>query len=115
MPKTMRRSAVLSVVLSTLLHAQDVAQMSALHYRMVGPNRGGRSTTVTGVPSQPYTFYMGVASGGVWKTTDAGESWWPVSDGKIPVASTGALAVAASDPNVVYLGTGSDDIRSNVS
>jgi photosystem II stability/assembly factor-like uncharacterized protein len=58
---------------------------------------------------------MGVASGGLFKTTDAGTSWVPITDGKVPVASTGAVAVAESDPNIIYLGTGSDDIRSNVS
>src|SRR5437763_1394867 len=93
----------------------DPALFKGLHYRMVGPNRGGRVTTVTGVPSDPATFYMGVASGGVWKTTDAGQTWFPISDGKIPVGSIGAIEVAASDPSVIYVGTGSDDIRSNVS
>jgi len=86
-----------------------------LRYRMVGPNRGGRATSVTGVGSQPNTFYMGVASGGVWKTTDAGATWFPISDGKIPVGSIGSIEVAQSDPNIVYVGTGSDGVRSNVS
>ncbi|HJZ68332.1 MAG TPA: hypothetical protein VKF81_09440, partial [Blastocatellia bacterium] len=86
-----------------------------LHYRLVGPSRGGRVTTVTGVPSQPKTFYMGVASGGLFRTTDAGATWVPVTDGKVPLGSTGCVAVADSDPNVIYLGTGSDDVRSNVS
>ena len=70
---------------------------------------------MTGVPSQPRTFYMGVASGGLFKTTDAGASWIPITDGKVPVASTGSVDVSDSDPNIIYLGTGSDDIRSNVS
>ncbi|MGI9091520.1 MAG: WD40/YVTN/BNR-like repeat-containing protein, partial [Gemmatimonadaceae bacterium] len=91
------------------------APFGDLAYRMVGPARGGRVTTVTGVPSQPSTFYMGVASGGVWRTTDDGASWVPISDGKIPIPSIGSIDVAASDPNVIYVGTGSDDIRSNVS
>lgn len=86
-----------------------------LRYRMVGPARGGRVTTVTGVPSQPRTFYMGVASGGLWKTTDAGAKWIPISDGQIPVGSMGSIEVSQSNPNIVYVGTGSDDIRSNVS
>lgn len=86
-----------------------------LSYRMVGAARGGRVTTVTGVPSQPLTFYMGVASGGLWKTTDAGASWVPISDGQIPVGSMGSVDVSLSDPNVVYVGTGSKGIRSNVS
>ncbi len=94
----------------------DPALFPDLKYRMVGPNRGGRVTAVTGVPSQPRTYYMGVASGGVWKTTDAGVTWFPISDnGQIPLGSIGAIEVAESDPNVVYVGTGSDDIRSNVS
>jgi photosystem II stability/assembly factor-like uncharacterized protein len=93
----------------------DTALLHGLRYRNVGPPRGGRVTTVMGVPSQPNTFYMGVASGGLFKTTNAGATWQPITDGKVPVASTGSVAVAESDPNVVYLGTGSDDIRSNVS
>src|SRR5206468_4612982 len=102
--------------LTSLLEAQvDSALFKGLRYRMVGPNRGGRSTTVTGVPSQPNTFYMGVASGGVWKTIDYGQTWSPISDGKIPVGSIGAIEVAQSNPAIVYVGTGSDDIRSNLS
>jgi photosystem II stability/assembly factor-like uncharacterized protein len=93
----------------------DPAFFNGLHYRLVGPSRGGRVTTVTGVPSQPKTFYMGVASGGLFKTTDGGATWIPITDGKIPLGSTGCVAVADSDPNVIYLGTGSDDVRSNVS
>ncbi|MFN2578159.1 MAG: WD40/YVTN/BNR-like repeat-containing protein [Pyrinomonadaceae bacterium] len=88
---------------------------NGLHYRLVGPSRGGRVTTVTGVPSQPKTFYMGVASGGLFRTTDGGVTWVPITDGKVPLGSTGCVAVADSDPNVIYLGTGSDDVRSNVS
>src|SRR5436190_1261079 len=108
--------AALSIVSAPPVPAQqDPTLFNGLRYRMVGPNRGGRSTAVTGVPGQPYTYYMGVASGGVWKTADAGQNWFPISDGKIPVASIGAIEVAASDPNTVYVGTGSDDIRSNVS
>ena len=69
-----------------------------MKYRMIGPERGGRVTTVTGVPSQPYTFYMGSTGGGVWKTTDAGHTWVNVSDGFIPVASMGAIEVSLSEP-----------------
>ncbi len=93
----------------------DPALFQGLHYRLVGPSRGGRVTTVTGVPSQPKTFYMGVASGGLFRTTDGGQSWQPLTDGQVPLGSTGAVAVADSDPKVIYLGTGSDDVRSNVS
>src|SRR6476620_8292046 len=60
-----------------------------MKYRLVGPSRGGRVTTVTGVPSQPRTFYMGVASGGVFRTTDGGVNWLPITDGKVPLGSMG--------------------------
>src|SRR6202790_284301 len=88
---------------------------SGLRYRMIGPLRGGRVTTVTGVPSEPFTFYMGSTGGGVWKTTDAGHSWSNISDGYFSVASMGAVEVSLSDPNIIYAGTGSSKIRSNVS
>src|SRR5690349_18443114 len=87
------------------------ALWSGMKYRMIGPERGGRVTTVTGVPSQPYTFYMGSTGGGVWKTTDAGHSWSNVSDGYFAAASMGAIEVSLSNPNVVYAGTGSSKIR----
>ncbi|HEY7057815.1 MAG TPA: hypothetical protein VH458_14870, partial [Vicinamibacterales bacterium] len=98
-----------------MLPAVDPALFKGLQYRLVGPSRGGRVTTVTGVPSQLHTFYMGVASGGLFRTTDDGATWTPITDGKVPLGSTGSVAVADSDPNVIYLGTGSDDVRSNVS
>src|SRR5712691_2300585 len=98
-----------------MMPSVDPAFFNGLHYRLVGPSRGGRVTTVTGVPSQPKTFYMGVASGGLFRTIDGGNSWVPITDGKVPLGSTGSVAVADSDPNVIYLGTGSDDVRSNVS
>ena len=90
------------------------AWLSTLDYRMVGPYRGGRVTAVTGVPQQPDTFYMGSTGGGVWKSTNSGQTWHNVSDGFFDVASIGAVDVADSDPNVVWVGTGSACIRSNV-
>ena len=93
----------------------DPSFFEGMQYRQVGPLQGGRVTTVTGVPTQPRTFYMGVASGGLWRTTDGGESWEPITDGQVPVGSSGAIAVADSDPDVIYYGTGSDGVRSNVS
>ena len=85
-----------------------------LRWRSIGPTRGGRSTAAAGVRSQPNVFYMGATGGGVWKTENYGVSWFPVSDGQIPTGSIGALDVADSNPNVVYAGTGSEAIRSNV-
>ncbi len=91
------------------------ASFAGMQFRHAGHSVGGRVTTVTGVPSQPRTFYMGVASGGLFRTTDGGENWQPITDGKIPLGSMGAITVAESDPNVIWLGTGSDGARSNVS
>ncbi|MGB5160692.1 MAG: glycosyl hydrolase [Thermoanaerobaculia bacterium] len=93
----------------------DPALYSAMKYRLVGPFRGGRVTTVAGVQGQPYTFYFGSTGGGVWKTTSAGEAWENISDGFFGVGSIGAIAVAPSDPNVVYAGTGSACPRGNIS
>src|SRR6266540_427877 len=92
-----------------------MASLFRFEIRVVGPSRGGRVTTVTGVPSQPRTFYMGVASGGLFRTTDGGANWVPITDGKVPLGSTGSIAVADSDPKIIYFGTGSDGVRSNVS
>ena len=102
-------------VLPAAAQVMNPALWSGLKYRMIGPERGGRVTAVTGVPSQPDTFYMGSTGGGVWKTTDAGHSWVNLTDGQIPLGSMGAIEVAPSDPNIVYAGTGSSKIRSNVS
>jgi len=87
---------------------------SGLSYRMVGPSRGGRVTAVAGHLAQPSTFYMGATGGGVWKTTDYGQTWHNISDGFFATGSIGAIRVADSDPNVVYVATGSDGLRSNV-
>ena len=83
-------------------------------YRFVGPMRGGRVTTVTGVEAQPNVFYMGATGGGVWKTDDYGTSWKNISDGYFSTPSIGAIKVAKNDPNIIYVGTGSDGLRSNV-
>ena len=110
-----RNTLIFALALSTGAFAQSAAVWSGMRYRMIGPERGGRVTAVTGVPSQPYTFYMGSTGGGVWKTTDAGHTWANLSDGQIPVGSMGAIDVSLSDPDVIYAGTGSSKIRSNVS
>jgi len=86
----------------------------SMQYRHVGPVRGGRATTIEGIVSQPGTFYLGTTGGGVWKTTDYGLNWSNVSDGYFATPSTGSIDVAPSDPNTVYVGTGSDGMRSNV-
>ena len=81
---------------------------------MIGPFRGGRVVAVAGVPGDGATFYFGSVGGGIWKTTDAGVTWTPIFDGQ-PIASIGALAVAPSNPNVMYVGTGESDIRADLS
>ena len=81
-------------------------QLAGLSFRSIGPMRGGRVTAVTGVRDQPLTFYFGATGGGVWKTTDGGATWDPVSDKDFKTGSVGAIAVAESDPNVVYAGMG---------
>ena len=114
--KEMKTNILLLVaVCCSAQQAYNPSLWSGMHYRMIGPERGGRMTAVTGVPSQPSTFYMGSTGGGVWKTTDAGHSWLNVSDGFFAVASMGAIDVSLSNPDVVYAGTGSSKIRSNVS
>jgi photosystem II stability/assembly factor-like uncharacterized protein len=88
------------------------AALSGLHWRDVGPMRGGRSFAVAGNANRPDTFYFGSVGGGVWKTENSGRTWFPISDEGIPIGSIGAIAVAPSAPNVVYVGTGEPDIRS---
>jgi photosystem II stability/assembly factor-like uncharacterized protein len=117
-----RISIIIGLVCAlTVVHAQpapDVynpALFKALRWRSIGPYRGGRVTAVAGVPGQPLVYYMGATGGGVWKTDDAGITWNPVTDGYVKTGSVGAIAVAPSDPNVVYVGMGEADIRSNFS
>jgi photosystem II stability/assembly factor-like uncharacterized protein len=108
---------VLSIILILIVNPDIYSQSSlydAYQYRTVGPFRGGRVTAVAGTPHEPGTFYMGATGGGVWKTTDYGTKWDNISDGFFPTPSIGAISVAETDPNIVYVGTGSDGIRSNV-
>ena len=105
----------------TRLHAQSpaaslvpAAAYQGMRWRNVGASRGGRVTGLAGVRQQPHTFYIGATGGGVWKTDDAGISWFPVGDGQITTGSIGSIDVAPSSPNHVYVGTGSAAIRSNV-
>jgi len=86
----------------------------ALRWRSIGPPRGGRSIASTGIASRPNEYYMGATGGGLWKTTDGGITWRAVTDGQIHSSSVGAVAVAPSNPDVVYIGTGEADIRGNI-
>jgi photosystem II stability/assembly factor-like uncharacterized protein len=97
-----------------MVSAHDLAT-AALTWRHVGPFRGGRVVAVAGHPTEQATFYMGTTGGGIWRTTDGGTYWENISDGFFARASVGALAVAESDPNVIYVGMGETTIRSSVS
>src|SRR5947209_518927 len=92
---------------------ETTAALKNLKYRSIGPAAGGRVARVTGVPGDPLTYYAATAAGGVWKSTDGGLTFGPIFDDQ-PVSSTGSIAVAPSDPNVVYVGSGEANIRGNV-
>jgi len=105
------RIAALACCLVLGAHAQDFA---ALHWRNIGPNRGGRSIAIAGSAQRPNEYYFGATGGGLWKTTDAGTSWAPVTDGQIRSSSVGAVAVAESNPDIVYLGMGETELRASI-
>src|SRR5687767_6585478 len=127
---TVSRSLAVLVLATALSGTDSVTRVSAqgdanqlippngfkdLKWRSVGATRGGRVTAYSGVRQQPHTFYFGGVGGGVWKTDDAGITWVPVSDGQITTTgSIGSIDVAPSNPNHVWVGTGSAAIRSNV-
>src|SRR5262249_835688 len=119
----MRRAVLLFVLLAPtagalVLRAQsgrvDPTLYAELRWRSIGPFRSGRVNGVSGVPGQPNVFYMGSVGGGGWKTTNAGRTWLPIFDSQ-PIASIGAIAVAPSRPDTVYVGTGEADMRSQIS
>jgi photosystem II stability/assembly factor-like uncharacterized protein len=92
----------------------DPAFLNAYKWRNIGPNRGGRSIAVSGVKGRPLEAYFGATGGGLWKTTDGGHTWAPVTDGQIKSSSVGAVAVSESNPDVVYIGMGETCIRGNI-
>src|SRR5437879_160388 len=113
------RLAISVVVFASILPLTSFAQQSnpalfsEMRWRLVGPFRGGRSLTAVGVPGHPSLFYFGAVGGGVWKTTDAGLTWEPIFDSQ-PIASIGAVEVAPSDPNIIYVGSGEADMRDDI-
>jgi photosystem II stability/assembly factor-like uncharacterized protein len=118
--KVKRSSLGLAFLLFLFISAPLVAQsvppelFSAMQWRLIGPFRGGRAVAVSGIPGDSATYFFGSVGGGVWKTPNAGVTWEPLFDGQ-PIASIGALAVAPSNSQVIYAGTGESDIRSALS
>ncbi len=106
-------ASLLLVAAPALAAPMDPALFQDLHWRMIGPFRGGRVLAVSGVPGEPNHFYFGSVNGGVWESTNAGRTWRPIFD-SVPVGTIGALAVAPSDPKVIYVGTGEADMRSDI-
>src|SRR6266404_1660276 len=94
-------SAILLIITCKLFAQIDSSRFNSMQWRSIGPHRGGRTVGAAGVPQQPNVFYIGVNNGGIWKTTDYGLTWTPLFDGQ-PTQSIGAVAVAPSDPNIVY-------------
>lgn len=92
----------------------DVAHFSTMKWRNIGPNRGGRSLGCTGSPGRPLEYYFGATGGGLWKTTDGGQEWTPMTDGQINTSSVGAVAVAETNPDVVYIGMGETQLRGSI-
>src|SRR5882724_550952 len=116
--KLLRR---LLIFLTTLLCSQlgsaetyDGAYFKALKWRSIGPLRGGRSIASAGSDARPLEYYFGAVGGGLWKTTDGGVTWKPVTDGQIKSSSVGAVAVSESHPDVVYIGMGETELRGNI-
>ena len=108
-------AVVLSLGITAVPAHADDELFCTMEWRSIGPSRGGRAQSVAGIPGNPTTYYMGATGGGVWKTEDAGVSWTNVTDGYLGTGSVGAVSVAASDPNVVYVGMGEADVRGNFS
>ncbi len=116
--KTQGIAVLAALALAAPLLAQDVAfkpgLFGGLEWRNIGPARGGRSLSCTGSPGRPNEYYFGATGGGLWKTTDSGTTWFPVTDGKIDSSSIGAVAVAETNPDVIYIGGGETQLRGSI-
>ncbi len=112
----MKRTLVSLLVLAAVARAEhyDPKLFGALEWRSIGPNRGGRSITSAGSATRPNEYYFGATGGGLWKTTDGGTTWKPVTDGQIKSSSVGAVAVSESNPDVIYIGMGETELRGNI-
>src|SRR4029077_16652700 len=111
---TVSCTAVLILGSASAAEDKTPGAYAELAWRMIGPQRGGRPHAGAGVPAQEHVFYIGAVNGGVWKTQDAGRTWQPIFDSE-PTQSIGAIAVAPSDPNVLYVGSGEGLLRPDLS
>jgi photosystem II stability/assembly factor-like uncharacterized protein len=109
----LRRLGLTALFAADMAAGMDPVLFQDLHWRLIGPFRGGRVLAVSGVPSEPEHFYFGSVNGGVWETTDAGRTWRPIFDSQ-PIGTIGALAIAPSDPRRIYVGSGEADMRSDI-
>src|SRR5271167_2667777 len=107
-------AVIVALAASAAAQPYNEAQFKGMKWRDIGPFRGGRVIAVTGIPGVPFTYYFGGVAGGVWRTTNGGVSWQPISDGSM-ISSIGAIAVSESNPNVIYVGTGESCLRGNIS
>src|ERR1700732_651434 len=107
-------AALLTIIPITRAQQFPESTYQELRWRMIGPYRGGRTRALAGVPNQPNVFYIGVVNGGVWKSTDFGRTWSPIFDSQ-PTQSIGAIAIAPSDPNIIYVASGEGLARPDLS
>ena len=107
-------SFILFIIISLNTYANQDSIINAMEWRGIGPDRGGRSLAVSGSPSRINEYYFGAVGGGLWKTLDGGQTWFPVTDGQIKSSSVGAVAVSESNPDIVYIGMGETELRGNV-
>jgi len=107
-------AAIVALAPAVLDAQMDPSLFAGLRWRSIGPNRGGRSQTGAGSASRPLEYYFGATGGGIWKTTDGGLTWRPVADKQLKSASVGAIAIAASNPDIVYAGMGETELRGNI-
>src|SRR3954465_15554574 len=111
------RNLAFGLSIGTLLLAApvyDPSVFASLTWRSIGPPRGGRSIASAGSSARPLEYYFGAVGGGLWKTTDGGTAWRPVTDGQLHSSSVGAVAVSESNPDVVYIGMGEVELRGNI-
>ena len=105
---------LVSISLQTVSAQVKDSTLKGMTWRNIGPNRGGRSLGIAGSSQRKLEYYFGAVGGGLWKTTDGGLNWKPVTDGQITSSSVGAVAVSESNPDIVYIGTGETEFRGNI-